>query len=129
MKASHEDSELVIFSKELEMSFRTPISPSLMLERINGVLISLSRALEEEGCRLIGHIKVFIRSEAEEHLFISITSFDQIPDAKGKMEKQISKIVLTMNAVVYGLSEDRLAFLSGQKLEEGFKSYVDHMSC
>lgn len=129
MKPSHEDSEWVIFSKELKMSFRSPISPALMLERINGVLISLSRALKEEGCRLIGHIKVFIRSETEEHLFISITSFDQIPDVKGKMEKEISKIVLKMNAVVYGLSEDRLAFLSGQKLEEGFKSYVDQMSC
>ncbi len=77
----------------------------------------------------MGHLKVFIRSEAEEHLFISVTSFDQIPDAKGKMENEISKMVLTMNAVVYGFSEDRLAFLSGQKLEEGFKSYVDQMSC
>jgi len=129
VRPSHENSEWVIFSKELEMSFRTPISPPLMLERMNNVLLHLSHTLKDEGCPLIGHIKVLIKSEAEEHLFISLTSFDQLPASKGKMEKEISKIVMTLNAVVYGLSEDRLAFLFGQILEEGFRCYVDQLSC
>jgi len=126
---SHVDSEWVAFSKELKVSFRAPISPSLMIERINEVLIGLSRALKEEGCQLIGHIKVLIRSDAGEHLFISLTSFDQIPAFKGKMEKEVSEIMLTINAIVYGFNEARLNFLVGQKMEEQFKCYVDQLSC
>ncbi len=128
MRAPHENSEWVTFSKELEMSFRSPMSPPLVLERMNSVLIDFSRVLKEEGCRLIGHVKVLIRSGAEEHLFISLTSFDQIPASKGKMEKEVSKIMLTINAIVYGFSKDRLDFLVGQKMEEGFKCYIDQLS-
>ena len=129
MKHSHDDSEWVTFSNELKISFRAPVLPSLMLERMNDVLIGLSRALKEEGCQLIGHIKVLIRSEAGERLFISLTSSDQIPASKGKMEKEVTKIMLTMNAIVYGFNKDRLNFLFGQKMEEGFKCYVEQLSC
>ena len=129
MRHSHDDSEWVIFSKELEIAFRAAVSPSLILERMNDVLIGLGRALKKEGCQLIGHIKVLIRSEADEHLFISLTSFDQIPASKGKMEKEVSKVMLTMNAVVYGFNEDRLGFLVGQMIEEGFKCHIDQLSC
>jgi len=129
VKTPHEISEWVTFSKELEMSFRIPMSPPLILERMNNVLIGFSRALNEEGCRLIGHVKVLIKSGAEEHLFISVTSFDQLPSSKGRMEKEISNMLLTVNAVVYGLSEDRLAFLFIQMLEEGFKCYINQLSC
>lgn len=129
MRAPHENSEWVTFSKELEMSFRSPMSPPLVLERMNSVLIDFSRVLKEEGCRLIGHVKVLIRSGAEEHLFISLTSFDRLPASKGRMEKEISSMLLTVNAVVYGLSEDRVAFLFTQVLEEGFKCYINQWSC
>ena len=129
MGHSHDDSEWVAFSKELEISFRAPVSPSLMLDRMNNVLIALGRALKEEGCPLIGHIKVLIRSEAEEHLFLSLTSFDQIPASKGKMEKEVSKIRLTMNAVVYGFNKDRLGFLVTHMMEERFKRHIDQLSC
>ena len=129
MGHSHDDSGWVAFSKELKISFRTPVSPSLMLERMNDVLIGLGHALKEEGCPLIGHIKVLIRSEAEEHLFLSLTSFDQIPASKGKMEKEVSKIMLTINAIVYGFNKERLDFLVGHMMEEGFKRHVDQLSC
>jgi hypothetical protein len=125
----HDDSGWVAFSKELNISFHTPISPSLMFERMNDVLIGLGRALKEEGCPLIGHIKVLIRSEADEHLFLSLTSFDQIPASKGKMEKEVSKIMLTINAIVYGFNKDRLDFLVGHMIEERFKRHVDQLSC
>jgi hypothetical protein len=114
----HRGPELVVFSKEISLSFPHSPSPFLLREKIKAFLMNLTNTLREDGCQLIGHIKVLVKSGTDGYYFMSTTSFDQIPECKGEIEKGISNLSLTIHVIVYGLSEDRLNFLVSRKIEK-----------
>jgi hypothetical protein len=103
------------FSRKLNLSFQPPVLPNLLCEKIKKLLVDLGKDLKENGCTLIGHMKVFIESDGEGYFF-STTSFEQVPDCKGSITGEISDIALTINVIVYGLSEKELSILVNKKL-------------
>jgi hypothetical protein len=113
----HNDISFAAFSKEMVLSFQHAVLPNLLCERVKEVLLDLCQDLKENGCRFIGHIKVFLKNDQGRFYFFSATSFDQFPECKGNITEEISRITLTMNAIVYGLSESQLSILVNKKLQ------------
>jgi hypothetical protein len=79
--------------------------------------MDLCETLKKEGCKLIGHIKILLDAGTNGFFFISATSFDQIPNLKGKIENEISEVTLTINAIVYGFDEALLKQLVNHKIQ------------
>jgi len=100
----HHDHETpAIISLEREYicdSFRTPEAVANLHE--------FAKLLIESGATLIGNLKMIIKSDAGGYLYISTTSFDEEPHYKGALPLSFSKIFLTLNAIVYGITEEKL---------------------
>jgi hypothetical protein len=113
----HNDISIAAFSKEMVLSFHHAVLPNLLCERVKGFLLDLCQNLKENGCQFIGHIKVLLKNDQGRFYFFSATSFDQFPECKGNITEEISRITLTMNAIVYGLPESQLSILVNKKLQ------------
>ncbi len=64
--------------------------------------------LEEAGADLIGNVKLIIKSDKDGYLLISTTSFSRYPEVSGKLPAGYSKVVFTINAMVYGIEKEPL---------------------
>jgi hypothetical protein len=113
----HNDISIAAFSKEMVLSFHHAVLPNLLCERVKGFLLDLCQNLKENGCQFIGHIKVLLKNDQGEGYFFSATSFDQFPDCKGNITKEIFRITLTINVIVFGLPESQVRMLVNKKLE------------
>ena len=99
----HDHDELVIVSLDREYDC-ADISEKDMVERLH----NFARRLKSWGARLIGNLKVIVKTDSGGYLLISTTSFKESPHLKGRLPKSFSKISLTLNAIVYGVSEEIL---------------------
>ena len=111
----------VIFSKQEKFLFSSYLPVNRIVESVQSFLVDLCETLKKEGCKLIGHIKVLLNAGSSGFLFISVTSFGQIPKLKGKIENEILEVTLTINAIVYDLSETLLKQLINHKIRTLFK--------
>jgi hypothetical protein len=118
------DISFAAFSRVMILSFNHAIIPSLLCERVKNFLFDLCHDLKENGCQLIGHIKVLLKNDQGEGYFFSATSFDQFPDCKGNIVKEISRTTLTINVIVYGLPESCVRMLVNSKLEK-INKYIE----
>jgi hypothetical protein len=71
-------------------------------------LSELTLSLQEEGCRLIGHIKGILEAGDQGQLFFSVTSFGQVPRYKGELAGGFEQIAFTLNVIVYGVGSERI---------------------
>jgi len=92
-------------SIQVRIEFGVRIPASEVQERIDGFLGALRSFLRENGCRLIGHIKGMLAAGESGRLYFSVTSFDDDPRYKGKLDGEISEAELSMNVIVYGVGE------------------------
>ncbi len=69
---------------------------------------NFARILKKNAATLIGNLKTIVRTDCGGYLLISTTSFEEIPHLKGKLPHSFSKINITLNAIVYGISEEVL---------------------
>lgn len=118
MGHDHSAMELALFSKEVNLSLYDLVSPTMVCETVKAFLMDLCRDLKGERCKLIGHIKVLLNMKAAGYLFLSTTSFDQIPYCKGRLEKDTSEMTIAINAIVYGFKQDLLEQLVSRKLQD-----------
>ena len=81
--------------------------PAIDLNSRTALLLSeLSDGLEQNGGRLVGHIKGMIDAAEKGHLLFSITSFEEAARFKGELVGEITEAVLTINVIVYGVEEE-----------------------
>ena len=93
-------------SIQVGIEFGARIPASEVQERIDGFLGALRSFLRENGCMLIGHIKGMLAAGEGGRLYFSVTSFDDNPQYKGKLDGEISEAELSMNVIVYGIEEE-----------------------
>jgi hypothetical protein len=114
----HSGMKLALFSKEVSFSFPDLVSPTMICETVKAFVMDLCRVLKGEGCKLIGHIKVLLNMRGAGFLFLSATSFDQVPNCKGHLEKDTLEMTIAINAIVYGFEQDLLEQLVSRKLQD-----------
>lgn len=93
-------------------SFQISSTPPMKIDDLQEILSSfletLTNALEENGCKLIGHIKLLAETDAKGTLFISVTSFGEKPKCKGELSGELCNVQLTLNTIVYGITQEHL---------------------
>jgi hypothetical protein len=94
--------------------------PAIDLNSRTALLLSeLSDGLEQNGGRLVGHIKGMIDAGEKGHLAFSITSFEKGARFKGELVGGITEATLTINVIAYGIEEARVE----EVLEEAFNRH------
>jgi len=83
-------------------------SETALRAAVDAFLSELTRALSEQGCKLIGHIKGVFEAGEQGQLFLSVTSFDQKTRYKGKLTGSFETIDFALNVIVYGVESDRI---------------------
>ena len=89
----------------------------LQIETEN-LLSELARMLEQQGCKLIGHIKALLQTDNSGQLMFSITSFTEKPACKGSLANDVSSITFTINVIVYGIEPEALKKICHQVLHK-----------
>ena len=64
--------------------------------------------LEDAGADLIGNLKLIIKSDRQGYLLISTTSFSRFPEVTGNLPAGYAKIAFNVNAMVYGIEQEKL---------------------
>lgn len=95
-----------------------------MASTLESVLADLAQTLEQEGCRLIGHIKALAHSHPQGHLYASLVSLEQGVSLRGELPSTWQEVRLTLNLIVYGLEQERLPALLDRCVERGFPGAV-----
>lgn len=116
---SHVGHELhpTVCAQEVGLAFKVPLSAAELHGRIDAFMSALTRSLQEDGCKLIGHIKGLLEVEGNEHLFFSVTSFEEKASYKGELYQEISKAKLTINVIVYGVEQATVGRAIREELE------------
>ena len=70
--------------------------------------------LNEAGADLIGNLKLIVKSDQDGYLLISTTSFTRYPEVTGKLPAGYTKVLLTINAMVYGIEQNSLESIVNQ---------------
>ena len=97
---------------------RRPWSEAELRKGVDAFLTELTRALREQGCRLIGHIKGILEAGEKDHLFFSVTSFGQRTRFKGGLTGEYEKVDLTLNVIVYGVGSEEVEQLVLEGMQE-----------
>ena len=77
-------------------------------------IYKIASLLNEAGADLIGNLKLIIKSDKDGYLLISTTSFIRYPEVTGKLPAGYSKVAFNMNAMVYGIEQERLDSIVNQ---------------
>jgi hypothetical protein len=85
------------------LTFEKIISEIELKAKTDSFLSELTKSLKRSGCKLIGHIKGLINADDNGHLMFSITSFTEDAHFKGGMVGGITRAILTINIIVYGI--------------------------
>ena len=89
-----------------QLTFDDAIPANELNSRVALLLSELTSGLQEDGGRLIGHIKGLVEAEEKGHLLFSITSFEEAARFKGELVGEITEAALTINVIVYGVEEE-----------------------
>jgi hypothetical protein len=102
------DLEPTVYARKGTLRFTQQMSTAKLQAALESFLSELTRALQEEGCRLIGHIKGIFERGDRGQLFFSVTSFEQSPRYKGRLTGHFEQIAFTLNVIVYGVASERI---------------------
>ena len=119
---SHAGHELhpTVCAQEVSLAFKIPLLADELYGRIDAFMLALTSSLQDEGCKLIGHIKGLLEVEENEHLFFSVTSLEEKASYKGELPHEISKAKLTINVIVYGVEQASVE----RAIREGLERHV-----
>ena len=116
---SHAGHELhpTVCAQEVDLAFKVPLPADELHGRIDAFISALTSSLQDDGCKLIGHIKGLLEVEGNKHLFFSVTSFEEKASYKGELYQEISKAKLTINVIVYGVEQATVGRAIREELE------------
>ena len=106
MSGAGHEAHPTAYAREVNLMPKVPLSASELLGRIDAFVSELTCSLQDDGCKLIGHIKGLLEVEGNDHLFFSITSFEEKVRYKGELTHEIASAKLTINVIVYGVEQN-----------------------
>ncbi len=111
------DPQPTAYALQSTLSLPGPLSETDLRKGVDAFLAELTRSLREQGCRLIGHIKGILEAGDKDHLFFSVTSFEQRTRFKGGLTGITEKLDLTLNVIVYGVGSGEVERLVVEGLQ------------
>ena len=97
------DAQPMAYALHGTLTLPGPWSETEVRKGVDAFLAELTRSLREQGCKLIGHIKGILKAGEEDHLFFSVTSFEQRTRFKGGLTGIAEKLDFTLNVIVYAV--------------------------
>ena len=119
MRNAGHDAQPVAYAQEVNLTPEAPLSAGELQGRMDAFLSLLTRSLQGDGCKLIGHIKGFLDVKGNGHLFFSLTSFQEKARYKGELTGNIAKARLTINVIVYGVEQSSVE----RAVQEGLRRH------
>jgi len=105
MSGAGHEAQATAYAYKETLILEVPLPASELQGRIDAFLSELTRSLQGDGCKLIGHIKGLLEVEGNGHLFFSVTSFEGKARYKGELTHEIARAKLTINVIVYGVEQ------------------------
>ncbi len=118
-----------VYAREIIILPETAESVKELKASMDIFLNDVTCALQDNGCKLIGHIKGLLDAHKNGHLFFSITSFEEKPQYKGELTGKIEKVKLTINIIVYGVEKKQVESIFSEKLTQYFRATIDPRIC
>ncbi len=112
-----------VFISKAALSIDEILTQECLTNRLEVFLMDLVAALKANGCSLIGHIKGALDMNVKGMLFFNITSFNQKPRIRGELEELAVYAELSINIIIYGLSETEIKDIFRKNL---FKHFIMH---
>lgn len=75
---------------------------------IKTCLAEIAKDIQAAGCKLIGHLKAIIKTPKGGYLMVSITSFDEEAQIKGRLPATIQEFDITVNTIAYDIDKEKL---------------------
>jgi G3E family GTPase len=97
-----------VHTHETNLTFARPIPAEQLQDQLGQMVGELAANIKDGGAKLIGHIKGIIRGHGNGFYLVSLTDFNQPPQAKGRLGKEISQATITLNTIVYEIEKDTL---------------------
>jgi hypothetical protein len=95
-----------VFARKMSIIFNAAINDAELRFKADSFLKDLTQSLRNEGCELIGHIKGLFAAGVAGYLMFSITSHNEPVHFKGELNAEITRAVLTLNIIVYGVGHE-----------------------
>ena len=105
-----------VYADRIRLRFMRPILANHLKDKVSAFINGLTAFLKKEGCIFIGHIKGIIITEEKEHIFFSVTSFEEMARFKGESIGKTKGIEMAVNIIVYGIEKS--------KIQKGFKENI-----
>jgi G3E family GTPase len=87
-------------------------------QRVSEMLQDLAAHLKTQADVLIGHLKAILKTEPTGYRVLSVTTVNEPATLKGRLPtKPITRLELTVNAIVYGIEEAAFAALCQARFE------------
>ena len=109
-----------IYVSKLALNLDDIMSQVCLINRLELFLMDFVAVLEANGCRLIGHIKGTLDMDEKGLLFFNITSFNHKPSIRGEVKEPAAHAKLSINIIIYELSEKVIKGLFQEKLSRHF---------
>ena len=114
----HGDPRPTAYALHGTLTLAEPRSEARLRKGVDAFLAELTRSLREQSCRLIGHIKGIFETGDKDHLFFSVTSFEQRARFKGGLAGEHEKLAFRLNVIVYGVGSEEVERLVGEGMRE-----------
>ncbi len=112
------ESNSIILTKNLVLTFQKPISNEDFVNRIREFANNVILYLKNNGCNHLGHIKFISTTNGEDYLQLSVLDMEEKPKINGILKKTFEKIKLTLNVIVFGVKKEDI----NQKITEEIDS-------
>ncbi len=90
-----------VFTYQITLRFRKPISGSVLKAHIEAFLLELSTNLTASGGGIVGHIKGLLDTHDCGHLMFSITSLIEGVQSKGDLSGHIKNAEFRLNVILF----------------------------
>jgi hypothetical protein len=101
--------EPALFAGRADVTLGPAAGPAGVRDGVASALAELGRLLAEAGCTLVGHIKGTLDAGDEGVLQFSVTALAGVVGLRGDVRPAAERAVLTLNVIVFGVSEAAVA--------------------
>ena len=100
-----------------------PVEVAVLVQDAEALVMGLVADLREKNYDILGHIKVIVEAPGAGLVALSFTGPETRPERKGKLEGQVTRAALRVNAILCGVPQGELAGMLRARVE-AWKSAV-----
>lgn len=99
---------LGVYAAEITLLPDQPMGETRCRDLLTGFIDHLAARAVADGARVFGHIKAVLNTPLGGYLYASVTRPHESARCQGELPGEHDQLTLTVNALVFGVSEDQL---------------------